>query len=91
MPQHRFAHGPRTLRGKPISPEEFGSLKEIGNGLKQCPIPDEHRQRLLETGYIREVKNAEGGTSLALTGAGLKRIVTGNWWMANDRPVRGRA
>jgi hypothetical protein len=88
MAQRRFAHEIPALRKKPITSEEFASLKEIGNGLKQHPIPEEHCQRLLEVGYIREVKSADGRRVLALTGAGLKRLVTGDWWMANDRPVR---
>jgi hypothetical protein len=88
MPPLRFAHELAALQKKPITPEEFASLKEVGNGLRQRPIPVEHRQRLLEVGFIREVTTAESVCSLALTGAGPKRLVTGNWWMANDRPVR---
>jgi hypothetical protein len=84
----RFANELAALQKKPITSEEFASLKEVGNGFRRRPIPVEHRRRLLEVGYIREVPTGEGEPSLALTGAGLKRLVTGRWWMANDRSMR---
>jgi len=68
-----------------LSPEEYASLKEVGNGPLQRPIPDDHRQRLIAMGYIRETKIQEVGNCFALTGVGLRRLVTGNWWLANDR------
>jgi len=44
----------------------------------QRTIPDEHRDRLIEAGYIREVvRSYEGVHALALTGRGLRRLELG--------------
>ena len=44
----------------------------------QRTIPDEHRDRLIAVGYIREVVRHSGAVSaLALTGAGLRRLEAG--------------
>jgi hypothetical protein len=44
-------------------------------GLGQRTISDEHRERLIRAGYIREVVAHSGGVSaLALTGRGLRRL-----------------
>ena len=41
-------------------------------------IPDEHRDRLIAAGYIRElVPNLGGASALALTGAGIRRLEAG--------------
>jgi hypothetical protein len=55
--------------------EEFASLKEVGNRPMQRTIPDDHRDRLLKAGFIREIVRSHGGISaLALTGRGLRRV-----------------
>jgi len=44
----------------------------------QRTIPDAHRDRLIEAGYVREVLQHSGNVSaLALTGAGIKRLEAG--------------
>jgi hypothetical protein len=44
----------------------------------QRPIPDEHRDRLIAAGYIREVVRYSGAVSaLVLTGAGIRRLESG--------------
>jgi len=65
-------------RKVPLTSEEFASLKEVGNGPMQRTIPDEHRDRLIATGYVREVMGrAPGISALALTGTGLARLASG--------------
>jgi hypothetical protein len=47
----------------------------VGNRPMQRTIPDNHRNRLVEVGYIREiVRSHEGVSALALTGRGLRRL-----------------
>ena len=58
--------------------EEFASLKEVSIRPMRRTIPDEHRDRLVEAGYIREVVAHSGEVSaLALTGRGLRRLAGG--------------
>ena len=40
----------------------------------QRTIPDEHRERLVNAGYVREVVRKDEVVSLALTGRGLRRL-----------------
>jgi len=40
---------------EPLLPEEFVSLKEVSRGLASRAIPDDHRDRLIALGYLREV------------------------------------
>jgi hypothetical protein len=62
----------------PLTREEFASLKEVGNRPMQRTIPDEHRDRLIASGYVREIKSRAGAISaLALTGAGIARLASG--------------
>ena len=62
----------RSFGATPLTSEEFASLKEVA---MQRTIPDEHRDRLIEAGYIREL--VRRSTSLALTGRGLRRLALG--------------
>ena len=62
----------RSFGATPLTSEEFASLKEVA---MQRTIPDEHRDRLIEAGYIREL--VRPSTSLALTGRGLRRLALG--------------
>jgi hypothetical protein len=55
-----------------LMPEEFAALREVGKGLMQRIIPLEHRERLIELGYIVE---RPGG--LALTNYGRARLAMG--------------
>jgi len=58
--------------------EEFASLKEVGNRPMQRTIPDEHRDRLIKAGYIREVvRHSHGISALALSGRGIRRLALG--------------
>ena len=38
-----------------LTPEEFASLREVSKGLTQRIIPDAHKTRLLQLGFIKEV------------------------------------
>jgi len=61
-----------------LTADELASLKEVANRPMQRTIPDEHRQRLLRAGYIRELVPTHGGiAALALTGQGLRRLASG--------------
>ena len=68
-----------SFRNNPrLTEEEFASLKEVRNRPNQRTIPDNHRDRLIELGYIREVvPSREGISALALTGRGLRRLAVG--------------
>ena len=44
--------------------------------LMQRTIPDDHRARRVNAGYVREVVRTDHGVSLALTGRGLRRLAT---------------
>jgi hypothetical protein len=55
-----------------LTTEEFASLREVNKGLMQRIIPLEHRERLIELGYIVELL---GG--LALTNHGRARLAMG--------------
>jgi hypothetical protein len=62
----------------PLTNEEFESLKEVSIRPMRRTIPDEHRDRLIAAGYIRElVPNLGGVSALALTGAGIRRLEAG--------------
>ena len=62
-----------------LTAEELASLQEVANRPMQRTIPDDHRERLLKVGYIRELVSTHGGVSaLALTGRGLRRLATLN-------------
>ena len=70
----------RSLSPRKVSltSEEFTSLVEVGTRPMQRTIPDEHRDRLIAAGYVREVVGHSGGISaLALTGADIRRLESG--------------
>ena len=55
----------------PLTNEEFEALKEVAKGTVERSIPNKHRNRLLDAGYVREIVPRSGGESvLALTGMG---------------------
>jgi hypothetical protein len=56
----------------PLTHEEFVSLRDCAKGLMHRAIPVEHKDRLIQLGYIQELS---GG--LRLTSAGRLRIVEG--------------
>jgi len=70
---------PRVLSQRvKLTPEEFASLKSVGTRPMQRTIPDEHRDRLIAAGYVREiVRNSGAVSALALTGLGLTRLAAG--------------
>ena len=55
-----------------LTPEEFASLKEVGKGMLQRELPEEHQQKLLR---LRLIKLTHDG--LRLTKAGQDRMVAG--------------
>ena len=58
--------------------EEFASLKEVDTRPMHRTIPDEHGDRLIAAGYIREVVDHSGNVSArALTGAGIRHLEAG--------------
>ena len=72
-PDEELAH----IRGMapappPLTHEEFVSLRDCAKGLTHRAIPVEHKDRLIQLGYIQELS---GG--LRLTNAGRLRIVEG--------------
>ena len=68
---------PRAQRVK-LTPEKFASLQEVGTRPTQRTIPEDHRDRLVAAGYVREVIRKSGGVSaLALTGRGITRQAVG--------------
>ena len=56
----------------PLSPSEFQALRDVSKGMMQPIIPDAHKKRLLQAGFIKE---ALGG--LMVTDAGQMRIAVG--------------
>ena len=53
-------------------------MKEVGTKPMQRTIPDEHIDRLIAAGYIREVlPRILNVSALALTGAGIRRLESG--------------
>jgi hypothetical protein len=60
-----------------LTSEEFASLKEVGIGRMQHNIPDEHRDRLIALGYIREVVRVGTGRALVLRVNGIRRLKSG--------------
>jgi hypothetical protein len=75
MPRLKYQSLSVSRSSPRLTAEEFASLKEVGNRPLQRTIPDEHRDRLLKAGYIREIMPSHGGVSaLALTGRGLRRL-----------------
>ena len=76
MPRPRNQLPPRFPHVR-LSVEEFASLKEVGNRPPQRTIPDDHRDRLLKAGYVREVVRSDEGSMLAVTGRGLRRLALG--------------
>jgi hypothetical protein len=56
----------------PLSPEEFASLREVGKGRTQRPIPAEHRERLMSLGFI-----AKRLVGFGLTHEGYLRLAAG--------------
>jgi hypothetical protein len=78
MAKLRRQLSPFSRRNVSLTSEEFASLKEVGNRPMQRTIPNEHRDRLLAAGYIREVVRHSGNVSaLALTGRGIRRLESG--------------
>ena len=63
---------------KRLTSEEFASLKQLANKPMRVTIPDAHRETLIAAGYVREVLPHLGSISaLVLTGAGLRRLESG--------------
>lgn len=82
MPRFSLARG--TQR-ETLKLEEFTSLREVAKGSMQRAIPDAHRQRLIDNGYVKNIACDEATPLLALTGAGMRRLISGNWWLAIHR------
>jgi hypothetical protein len=68
-----------------LTEEEFAALKEVADKPTHYAISNEHRERLIATGYIREVRNRSGRVyALVLTRRGLKRLARGKYFPANE-------
>ena len=75
---HIWRHAKDTIRAKVPTQRAAASLQEAGNRPMERTIPDAHKDRLIEAGYVREVVARSGGIcALALTGAELKRLQSG--------------
>ena len=67
-----------SRRKAALTSAEFASLKHVAERPMQRTIPDAHRDRLIEARYVREVVRHAGNVSaLALTGAGIRRLESG--------------
>jgi hypothetical protein len=67
-----------------LTEEEFAALKQVADKPTHCAISNEHRERLIATGYIREVRNRSGKAyALVPTRRGLKRLARGKYFPAN--------
>jgi len=67
-----------SFRDTLLTSEEFASLREVGTRPMQRTIPDDHRDRLIAAGYLREVvRSSDGVSALALTGRGIRRLALG--------------
>ena len=73
-PDEELAHirGMAPAPPPPLTHEEFVSLRDCAKGLTHRAIPVEHKDRLIQLGYIQELS---GG--LRLTNAGRLRIAEG--------------
>src|SRR5882757_1743427 len=71
-PDGKPTHIRRMEPAPPLTHEEFVSLRDCAKGLMHQAIPAEHKDRLIQLGYIQELS---GG--LRLTNAGRLRIVEG--------------
>jgi hypothetical protein len=68
-----------------LTEEQFAALKEVADKPTHCAISNEHRERLIATGYIREVRNRSGKAyALVPTRRGLKRLARGKYFPANE-------
>ena len=61
-----------------LTGEEFATLKEVGHRPINYTITDEHRDRLIAAGYIREIIRVGGVYVIALTGSGIGRLARGS-------------
>jgi hypothetical protein len=43
-----------NVRRENLNAEEFASLKQVGNGLSQDNIPNEHKKRLIELRLVKQ-------------------------------------
>jgi hypothetical protein len=69
-----------------LAEEEFAALKEVADKPMHCAISDEHRDRLIAAGYIREVRNRSGRVyALVPTRRGLKRLARSKY--TNEVPL----
>ena len=71
-PDGEPAHVRAMAPAPPLTHEEFVSLHDCAKGLAHQPMPAEHKERLIQLGYILELS---GG--LRLTNAGRLRIAEG--------------
>jgi hypothetical protein len=60
-----------------LSNAELESLKEVAIKPMRRTIPDKHRDRLIEAGYIRVLYRSGNAAALVLTGAGIRRLQSG--------------
>ena len=71
-PDGKPAHTRGMAPAPPLTHEEFVSLRDCAKGLMRRAAPAEHKDRLIQLGYIQELS---GG--LRLTNAGRLRVAEG--------------
>ena len=71
-PDGKPAHTGGRAPAPPLTHEEFVSLRYCAKGLMHRTVPAEHKDRLIQLGYIQELS---GG--LRLTNAGRLRVAEG--------------
>jgi hypothetical protein len=59
-----------NVRKEDLTAEELASLEEVGKGVSQKNIPDEHKRRLLD---LRLIKEGVGGLMLTRHGIFIAR------------------
>jgi hypothetical protein len=68
-----------------LTNEEFVALKEVADKPTHHTISDEHRDRLIAAGYIREVVRHSGAVyALVPTGKGLRRLRSAGWSSSSE-------
>jgi hypothetical protein len=71
-PDGKPAHIRGMAPAPPLTHDEFVSLRDCAKGLMHRTVPAEHKDRLIQLGYIQELS---GG--LRLTNAGRLRVAEG--------------
>ena len=64
-----------------LTEDQFAALKEVADKPTQCAIPEDYRDYLIASGYIREVRSHSGKVyGLVLTARGKKPLARGGYF-----------